>query len=293
MKSFPKILFCVLLVSAFAAGCDRFTKDTASETSQTNTAAVETSAPLPSTEHLAFGNPTNATRDENNETNFLVIGDGSAFSYNNERGTVNWISWKTTKANLGNSIPRPDFRPDPRLPTTFNRIGYFDYSGSGYDRGHMVPSADRFADPRLNEETFLMTNIVPQTGALNQFAWEQLESYARSQAWRGWDVYQIAGVYGDGKVLRDKVVAPTNCWKIVMLLPRGLPTDKLDQRTRLIAVDMPNIRGIENDRWEKYKTTVRKIEERTGLNFFSNLSKDLQDTIETRIETANTQPRKN
>lgn len=236
----------------------------------------------PTSVHLAFGNPSNA--NETDENNYLVIGEGSAFSYNNSRGTINWVSWKTTKADLGDSIPRPDFRPDPRLPAPFIRIGYYDYSGSGFDRGHMVPSADRVANKALNDETFMMTNIVPQTGALNQYPWEKLESYTRSQAWRGWDVYQVAGVYGTKGILKNKVTVPTNCWKIIVLVRKG---SEIDSRTRIIAVDMPNVDGIENDRWEKYRTTIRTIEQRTGYDFFSQMPREWQDKLETQNEIDN------
>ncbi len=232
--------------------------------------------------HLAFGNPSNAGQED--ENNYLVVGDGSAFSYNNSRGTVNWMSWRTTRADLGPSITRPDFRPDPRLPDNFNRVGYYDYSGGGYDRGHMVPSADRFANAKLNEETFMMTNIVPQAGALNQYPWNKLESYVRSQARRGFDLFQIAGVYGEKGRLKNKVTVPTNCWKIIAIVPRGRGADRIDARTRIIAVDMPNIEGIEDRPWEKYKTTIRSIEEKTGLDFFHFLPRNVQDEIETRVE---------
>lgn len=234
--------------------------------------------------HLGFGNPSNATADEANETNFLVVGEGSVFSYNNARGGVNWVSWRTTREDLGRSIPRPDFRPDPRLPKWYNRIGYYDYSGSGYDRGHMVPSADRFANPRLNEETFMMSNIVPQAGALNQYPWNELEMYIRSQVTRRQDVYQIAGCYGDAGRLKHKITVPTNCWKIAMFLPKGRAPDRADARTRIIAVDMPNVEGIEKERWEKYRTTIREIEQKTGLDIFADRPRELQDAVETRRE---------
>lgn len=238
--------------------------------------------PASTSVHLAFGNPSNASQTD--ENNYLIVGDGSAFSYNNSRGTINWMSWRTTREDLGDSIPRPDFRPDPRLPGNFKRVGHYDYSGGGYDRGHMVPSADRFANPKLNEETFLMTNIVPQTGALNQFPWEKLESYARSQARRKFEVYQIAGVYGELEVLKNKVVVPARCWKVIAFVQKGRP---IDERTRIVAVDMPNSDNIENDGWEKHKTTVRAIEEKTGYDFFSTLPRDLQDKLETRLEISN------
>ena len=280
----------LLLAAACSTGCG-WIKNRLVPTQQNDTNASsdqpKTSPILPQSVHLAFGNPSNAAMDADSDENYLVVGEGSAFSYNNSRGTINWISWKTTRWDLGDSIPRPNFRPDPRLPPHFQRIGYYDYSGSGYDRGHMVPSADRFANTKLNEETFMMTNIVPQTGALNQFPWERLESYARSQARRGSDVYTISGVYGEKAVLKSKVVVPTNCWKIIVLLPRGLSVDRINQRTRVIAVDMPNKNGIENDAWEKYKTTIRAIEEKTGYDFFASMPKDLQDTLETRMEMNN------
>lgn len=281
MRWSPGSSSAVLLAAVLVGGCALFPGQGSNENLSPGQPSAQTQAPAAEA-HLTFGNPSNA--GETDDDNFLVIGARSVFSYNNSRGTVNWVSWKTTRADLGESISRPDFRPDPRLPPRFRKINYYDYSGSGFDRGHMVPSADRFGDAKLNEETFMMTNIVPQSAALNQYPWNKLESYARSQAWRGWEVHQIAGVYGNAGILNRKVVIPTNCWKVIMLLPKGLPVERLDARTRLIAVDMPNIPGIENEPWEKYRTTVRAIEQRTGYDFFSHLDPRLQESLETRLE---------
>ncbi|MEQ1761872.1 MAG: DNA/RNA non-specific endonuclease [Pyrinomonadaceae bacterium] len=276
----------IIAMAMTAHGCERihdpFRVNTNSEEANSNSNSKLSA--IPASVHLAFGNPSNATQDPANEDNFLVSREGSVFSYNNSRGGVNWVSWRTTRDDVGDSIPRPDFRPDPRLPKWYNRIGYYDYSGSGYDRGHMVPSADRFANPRLNEETFMMSNIVPQTGALNQYPWNKFEMYVRGQAWRKLDVYQIAGCYGDAGRLKNKVTVPTNCWKIAIILPRGRTPDQIDARTRILAVDMPNIDGIENAKWAAYQTTIREIEQRTGLNFFADRPQQLQDAIENRIE---------
>lgn len=180
------------------------------------------------------------------------------------------------------SLKRPEFRPDPRLPTWFTRISHSDYSASGYDRGHLVPSADRFGDEALNEETFFMTNIVPQTPELNQYPWEKLESYARGQARRGFDVYQIAGAYGTQEMLKGKVAVPTNCWKIIVVMPQGRAD--IGDRTRLIAVDMPNEDGIEQGGWERFRTSIRAIEEKIGYDFFGFLPLETQDPVERMIE---------
>lgn len=265
----------------FALSCERLQRNSHTVEPDSNEAVSEGSPQIESI-HLGFGDLTNAGPEDRD--NFLIVGDGSVISYNNSRGTANWISWKTVRADLGNSIPRPDFSPDPRLPDGFRRIQYFDYSGSGFDRGHLVPSADRFANKRLNEETFLMTNIVPQTPALNRGPWEKLESYARSQAWKGLDVYQIAGVYGELRVLRNKVTVPSNCWKIIAIVPGGKKIEDLDRRMRIIAVDIPNSFEIEEHPWERYVTTIRTIEERTGFDLLSHLSREAQDRIETTRE---------
>jgi endonuclease G len=271
-------------LSLVIGGCgrlrERFDRTNSNPSDISNT-KPENAATAP-TALLPFGNPSNAGSED--KDNYLIVHDGHLLSYNNSRGTLNWIAWKTTRADLGDHLPRHLFEPDPLLPGGFRRIAYYDYSGSGYDRGHMVPSADRFGNVKLNEDTFLMTNIVPQTAALNQFPWEKLESYARSLVYRGSEVYTIAGVYGENGRLRGRVTIPTNCWKVIVVFPRGQHADRIDPNTRIIAVDMPNIDGIEAATWETYKTTVRAIEQKTGFDLFSSLPRDFQERIETRVD---------
>src|SRR5215813_11687952 len=134
------------------------------------------SGPSETASLLPFGNPSNANRS--NRNNFLVLRHSFAFSYNNDRGEVNWIAWRTTIDDLGESQSRPSFAPDQNLPFAFIRITPSDYNGSGLDRGHLVPAADRFGSPDFTD-TFLMTNVIPQAPDLNQYPWEKLESYAR------------------------------------------------------------------------------------------------------------------
>lgn len=264
----------ILILLAFTASCG-FVRQPSSQTVINDTGEVPTEL----SRFLPYGNPSGATLDPENRDNYLLIRETHISSYNNSRGTINWTAWFTTANDLGENRERPRFEADRTLPNGFRRVQYYDYSGSGYDRGHIVPSADRLADERLNEQTFLMTNIVPQTKDLNQFPWQKLESYSRSLARRGDTIYTIAGVYGEKEVLRGKVVVPTNCWKVIVVLTRGR-TD-ITKSTRLIAVDMPNIDGIENVEWQRYQTTVREIESRIGLNLFSQLPTEIQDAIET------------
>lgn len=274
----------LLIVVAASAGCRQITERLRGE--NTNSATIDSQKTKPqSTPPIAllpFGNPSSASGDD--KDNFLLVHDAQVISYNDSRGTMNWTAWRTTRSDLGKRLERPLFEPDPDLPADFRKIGYYDYSGGGYDRGHMLPSADRFGNAGLNSQTFYMSNIVPQTGELNQFPWEKLESYSRSLVYRGNETYTIAGLYGEKGRLKNKVTVPTHCWKVIVVFRRGEKTNAINGKTRIIAVDMPNNEGIENMPWENYKTTIRAIEEKTGLDLFNSLPKELQDQIEMRID---------
>jgi endonuclease G, mitochondrial len=229
---------------------------------------------------LPFGNPSGAYADPGNHENYLVTKRSFAISYNDRRGTANWVAWRTTAADLGETIPRPQFEPDPDLPRGFGVINPSYYSRSGYDRGHLIPSADRFADRGLNADTFLMTNIAPQAKGLNQYPWEKLERYARGIVRRGDDIYTIAGVYGEQGRLKGRITVPTNFWKVIVVLPHG--SNEISEATKVIAVDMPNSGSVASANWQKYLTTARAIEQKTGYNFLSALRPEVQDAIETR-----------
>src|SRR3954452_8342674 len=64
---------------------------------------------------LPFGNPSNTSTSDPN--NYLLQKSTFVLSYSNSRGTLNWAAWRTTAADLGQSIPRPNFEPDPELPS--------------------------------------------------------------------------------------------------------------------------------------------------------------------------------
>ena len=235
--------------------------------------------------YLAFGDPSGATTRGADPNNYLMVNTAYALSYNNSRGTPNWVAWRLTESDLGDVGRSGDFQPNEELPPMWNVVTPSDYSRSGYERGHICPSGDRSSDAEQNSLTFLMTNIAPQTDDLNAHVWEKLESYARGLVKRGHvDLFIIAGVYGENGRLKRKVTVPTNFWKIIVAVPEGGDLSSVNERSHVIAVDMPNIDGIAQDDWRKYRTTVRAIEQRTGYNFFSNLPQGLQDRLETKGE---------
>ena len=235
--------------------------------------------------YLALGNPSDAAPNTATPNNYLMVNQAFALSYNNAKGIPNWVAWRITESDLGTAERQNDFRPDTRLPKTFTPVKPTDYTGSGFDRGHLAPSADRSSNPEINSQTFLMTNMVPQTADLNREVWEELETYSRNLVKRGRvDLYVTAGCYGEKGKLKKKVTVPTNCWKIIVAVPQGANISAIDENTHVIAVDMPNVKGIANEDWRKFRTTVRSIEQKTGYNFLSALPQNLQDTLETRVD---------
>src|SRR4051794_20503306 len=109
-------------------------------------------------------------------------------SYNRSKGGPNWVSWHVQLSDPGRARRSNAFMPDPLLPPAW-QIRPNDYSGGGYDRGHQCPSGDRTRNAQDNAPTFVMSNMLPQTGDLNRHVWEKLETYCRDLVHDGNELY--------------------------------------------------------------------------------------------------------
>ncbi|KAM3112793.1 DNA/RNA non-specific endonuclease [Phormidesmis sp. 146-33] len=243
---------------------------------------------------LLMGTPSPATRDVTNKDDFLITRRQYALSYNNEKGTPNWVSWQLNASWLGDVDRCGGFSPDPLLPAGFNVVRPNDYTGSGFSRGHLSRSGDRSANTTDNCATFFMTNIVPQTQDQNGGPWLQLENLSRELAEQGKELYIISGPLGEGGTglkgkmtrIKDKVTVPATVWKVVVILDKpGLGVRGVTSKTRVIAVNMPNITGIQNDSYTKYLTTVDELERLTGYDFLSDVPQNIQAAIEAKKDT--------
>lgn len=249
--------------------------------------------------HLTFGNPSNAQTDLFTPDNFLMEKPEFTLSYNRDRGTANWVSWHLDSTWVG-SLQRVDtFRPDPAVPAEWYRVLHTDYQSSGFDRGHMVPNADR--DPEtsmpINQATFLMSNMIPQSPDNNQGPWADMENDLRTLL-PGNELYIVAGGAGTGgtgsngfaaTIANGKVTVPASTWKCALVLPAMLGDDlaRVTGATRSICVVMPNVQGIRNNDWTTYLTSVDAVETLSGYDLFSNLSPAIENAIEAGINGAN------
>jgi endonuclease G len=233
--------------------------------------------------HLEMGIPL----DDNASNDYLIIRPQYALSYNQQLNLANWVSWNLHRGWYGD-VPRfsGNFIQDTSLPAEFYRVKHGDYTGSGYDRGHMVRSEERTATAEDNKSTFLMTNIMPQTPTLNQQTWLSLELECERMCKNdNKELFVMAGgVFGPNpKRLNTVVAVPDSCWKIIVILDSGQRLKDITPATRIIAVMMNNgtYTSGKTD-WKLYTTTVDAIEERTGYDFLSDVPMQIQQSIESK-----------
>lgn len=259
-------------------------------------------APYEPSVHLALGNPSNAIASLLEPNNFLMEKPAFSLSYNRDKGTPNWVSWHLDTDWVGTLARVDTFRADPRVSPDWYRVQSTDYFSSGFDRGHMTPNADRDHQNRIpiNQETFLMSNIVPQAPDNNQGPWADMENELRTLLTIDGDQYELyivsgpVGVGGTGSngpantIANGNVTVPEATWKVVLMMPKGEnDLTRISAATRTIAVMMPNIQGIRNNDWQIYLTTVDAVEQETGYNFFANVPDAIENAIEAGTNGSN------
>ena len=290
-QTFSTLRLAVLALSLLLAACQ---KEAVAPAPTTPPAGPATPV-LP--EHLTLGNPSGATTDETRPGNYLLSKTQYALSYHRDRGIPNWVSWHLDASWRGTAARQDNFAPDATLPTGWYRVQANSYTGSGFDRGHNCPSADRTSTVADNTATFLMTNMMPQAPRNNQQTWANLEDYCRTFLATGNELYIICGSYGKGgtgsngyaQTIDDgRVTVPARCWKVVVILPVGTAdATRVGASTRVIAIDIPNENTVSTT-WGTYRTSIDAIEAATGLDVLSAVPAAVQQVVEARIDNGPT-----
>jgi len=239
---------------------------------------------------MQLGNPSNAAADTNNHNHYLIQRTVEAIDYSDNLGQPNWASWDLTASDIGSSGSSTTFFVDTNLPPNFYHVGTGEYSGSGYDRGHLCPSADRTDAMNDNDLVFYMSNIMPQAPDNNSGVWETFESYCRSLV-RSTNNYELliicgpAGFNGSRINTNGYVAIPQYTWKIVVVVPPGNGTalSRITATNRVIALKVPNTNGVSTV-WQNFITSPNEIQVDTGYTFFTALPTNVAAVLRSKVD---------
>lgn len=125
--------------------------------------------------HCLHGCPTGASA-----TNDLVVREIYTLSSNDRTKFADWVAYRVTRDSVGTSGSRR-WQADPWLDWN-ETLEERDYEGApaalGIDRGHQAPLA-AFSGTAFAADTNILSNITPQSSALNQASWQRLEGRER------------------------------------------------------------------------------------------------------------------
>jgi len=172
------------------------------------------------------------------------------------------------------NVDRTDsFRSDYRIPEQF-RVDDDHYQGSGYERGHLIVSANRLNSSLLNSETFLISNMSPQSRELNNGLWKELEMEVRNlkQQDNIEEVYSICGpLWAYGKAVESIETALPN---VIIPIPhmffKCILSVNGNGRFKQYAFIIPH--GENLSELKDYQYKVKEVEQFAGLFFWQQLS---------------------
>lgn len=200
-------------------------------------------------------------------------------SYNRNWNLPNWVAWELNKNETkGKNNRNEEFISDPELPKV-NQVEPWDYSGSGYDRGHMCPAGDNHFDAKAMNESFYMSNICPQNHELNTGKWNDLEIACRRWANKYGEVYIVCGPIIDkrkGKRIGKEhdIIVPEQFFKVILITST--------KPARAIGYIFEN-----NGSDRPYKAySIDEIEQKMGMDFFPNLPDNIENIVESRYEVS-------
>lgn len=197
--------------------------------------------------------------------------DNFIVDFNPQLHIPNYVAWELTADETEGNEPRGKFVRD------YNVDGcpeHLDYTGSGYDRGHMAPAADMKWSDEAMRQCFYMTNICPQAHSLNGGAWKKLEEKCRIWARADSAIIIVCGPVlkpePDEFIGKNRVAVPKGFFKVICS-PYANPP-------RAIGFIMNN--GKVAGGLQAAAVSVDSIEALTGLDFFAAMP----DTIENAME---------
>ena len=203
-----------------------------------------------------------------------------------------WVAYHVPREARGDAGRRPSFQRDRSVQSA---PAPGDYANSGYDRGHLAPNraiATRFG-PEAQKRTFQMSNIAPQRPSLNRGPWREMEQRI-CDLWTAkyGEIWVVAGCYTPkdarerARVGKTSIDVPENFYMVIAA--------QTADAVRVLAVDLGQPRASWRDEGRRLRrwtwpshaiVSVDELERRTGLDFFPDMQKSLQMSLEADVPT--------
>lgn len=210
------------------------------------------------------------------DSGYTVSHSAMVLNYSEKHEQACWVAHIIVPEVAEGKLPRTNnFRPDPKIPT--GSATDEDYKRSGFDRGHLAPSADFRWSFRALDESYFYSNIAPQRKELNRGCWKALEEFLREYvSSTGRPLYVVTGGILKGPLATigpNQVAVPGHFYKVAM--------DFTHPDKPAIGFIMPNAACTKY--YFQYKMPVDSVESRTGINFFTRLSGEEEKKSEGRV----------
>jgi endonuclease G len=206
----------------------------------------------------------------------IIMHTGYTLSYNPDFRIANWVAYELTAEETVSVVKRNDkFIPDPLLSS--GTVSNADYKGSGYDRGHLAPSADMCYSYQTMAESFYLSNMAPQNPGFNRGIWSKLEAQVRQWAVDDKAVYVITGTVltkGLPTIGNNRITVPAYFYKVIL--------DYTEPDIKGIGFIMPN-QGSQEP-LQHFAVTIDSVESVTGTDFFYQLPDEQEKIIESTVD---------
>lgn len=207
----------------------------------------------------------------------IVRHTGYTLSYCEANEQASWVAYVLTKEHLEQrSHKRTNkFIEDPAVKT--GSATNTDYTGSGYDRGHLAPAADMGWSEETMAESFYFSNMSPQVPSFNRGIWKKLEEQVREWAIDNDKIYVATGPILNNnldKIGPSGVSVPRYYYKVIL--------DYTEPELKAIGFILPN----ENSTLpiKHFAVTVDSVEHFTGINFFYKLPDNIEKQLESKLD---------
>ena len=210
-------------------------------------------------------------------TNQVIKHNYFTVSYSEKDEQPEWVSYKVSRNSYNEQISRTnDYRVDPFVKTM--SASPKDYHRSGYDMGHLAPAHAMAYNYTSMSESFYLSNICPQNASFNRGIWRSLEG--KVEYWSSFkdSIYVVSGPILDNpidQIGRDnKIAVPRAFYKTLISFKNG--------ELRGIAFVIPNEKSYKSI--YSYATSIDEVETITGIDFYHELDKLIQDKVEANID---------